>query len=79
MAGFYGNVGSTTKTPFTYDLVYNNRVSMDAACAEDGVFLGRYVLIEYDASTVRGYYKNNKFYRDAAYTELIPGEEHVVY
>lgn len=43
----YGGLGSYPATPFLIDKVYNNRKEMDDACAEDGVFLGRYVMIRY--------------------------------
>ncbi len=45
--GFYGNITNTSKTTFTFDKIYNNRLQMDNSCASDGVFLGRYVLVEY--------------------------------
>lgn len=45
--GFYGNITNTSKTTFTFDKIYNNRLQMDNSCANDGVFLGRYVLVEY--------------------------------
>ncbi|WP_444210519.1 hypothetical protein [Dialister succinatiphilus] len=45
--GFYGNITNTSKTTFAFDRIYNNRLQMDNNCASDGVFLGRYVLVEY--------------------------------
>lgn len=45
---FYGNITNTSRSPFTFDRVYSNRVQMENACATDGVFAGRYVLVEYD-------------------------------
>lgn len=46
--GFYGNITNTSKTTFSFDKIYANRLEMDNACANgDGVFLGRYVLVEY--------------------------------
>lgn len=49
--GFYGNITNTSKTTFSFDKIYTNRRDMDEACAEgDGVFLGRYVLVEYGAT-----------------------------
>ena len=45
---FYGNITNTSRSPFTFDRVYPNRVQMENACATDGVFAGRYVLVEYD-------------------------------
>ena len=49
--GFYGNITNTSKTTFSFDKIYANRRDMDAECAlGDGVFLGRYVLVEYGAT-----------------------------
>lgn len=50
---FYGNITNTSKTTFSFDKIYANRRDMDDACASgDGVFLGRYVLVEYGASAL---------------------------
>lgn len=46
--GFYGNITNTSKTQFTFDKRYPNRVAMDNRASTDGVFVGRYVLVEYD-------------------------------
>ena len=46
--GFYGKVTNSSKTQFSFDRIYANRKEMDALCASDGVFVGRYVLIDYD-------------------------------
>ena len=46
--GFYGNITNTNKTSFNFDTVYPNRALMDSWATTDGVFLGRYVLVEYD-------------------------------
>lgn len=51
--GFYGNITNTSKTTFSFDKIYANRRDMDADCAlGDGVFLGRYVLVEYGATVL---------------------------
>lgn len=55
--GFYGNVTNTSKTTFSFDLVYDTRLAMDKNADTDGVFLGRYVLIDYDDSPIKGYAK----------------------
>ena len=50
---FYGNITNTSKTTFSFDKIYANRRDMDADCAlGDGVFLGRYVLVEYGATVL---------------------------
>ena len=46
--GFYGNITNTSKTTFQFDKIYPNRLSMDANVNNDGIFIGRYVLVEYD-------------------------------
>ena len=46
--GFYGNITNTNKTQFTFDRTYPNRKTMEARLATDKIYLGRYVLIEYD-------------------------------
>ena len=46
--GFYGNITNTSRTSFQFDKTYPSRYSMDRSVASDGVFIGRYVLIEYD-------------------------------
>ena len=46
--GFYGNITNTSKTQFQFDKVYPNRYSMDTSKATDGIYAGRYVLVEYD-------------------------------
>lgn len=46
--GFYGNITNTAKTQFTFDRTYPNRKTMEARLANDEIYLGRYVLVEYD-------------------------------
>ena len=51
--GFYGNITNVNKSTFQFDKTYPNRTDMDASAASDGVFVGRYVLVDYDeGSTV---------------------------
>lgn len=68
--GFYGNIANTSKTTFSFDLVYANKKAMDDAANGDGVFLGRYVLVEYDESPITAYYNpaDQRFYNDAHFT-----------
>ncbi len=47
---FYGNITNTSKTTFSFDRTYSNRYEMDLNANRDGVFVGRYVLVDYDAS-----------------------------
>ena len=48
--GFYGNMSSVTKASFQFDKIYPNRHEMDLNASNDGVFVGRYVLVDYDRS-----------------------------
>lgn len=50
--GFYGNITNTNRTQFTFDRIYANRRSMDDAASSDGVFVGRYVLVDYDSDPI---------------------------
>lgn len=43
----YGNVKKIGSASFQFDRKYSNRVAMDAAAQLDGVYAGRYVLVEY--------------------------------
>lgn len=46
--GFYGNITNTSKTQFQFDKIYANRYDMERQRGIDGIYAGRYVLIEYD-------------------------------
>ncbi len=48
MGSFYGNITNTSRTQFQFDKIYPNRYEMDRSATRDGVYLGRYVLVEYD-------------------------------
>ena len=65
--GFYGNITNAARTQFQFDRIYPNRKAMEAVQTIDGVYIGRYVLIEYGTDVHSDYYKrvwkiNNKFY-----------------
>ena len=45
--GFYGHITNLQKTSMTFDKIYSNRFAMDSAATKDGVYAGRYVLVEY--------------------------------
>ena len=70
--GFYGKVEHTDRLNFVIDKVYPNRKEMDANVNTDEVFIGRYVLIEYEQKGQEVYlqlYKNPEtmdFYFDPA-------------
>ena len=66
--GFYGNIKNTSRTQFSFDKIYPNRVEMDANASLDGIYAGRFVLIEYDSavnvsSYPVGYLKDGILYR----------------
>lgn len=46
--GFYGHITNVQRTSMTFDRIYPNRYTMDSSAAYDGVYAGRYVLIEYE-------------------------------
>lgn len=56
--GFYGNITNTSKTQFQFDKIYSSRYEMDAHTYTDGIYAGRYVLVEYDND-----YQQDDFYR----------------
>lgn len=43
----YGNVKKVASSTFQFDKVYPNRVQMEQECRTDGVYAGRYILVEY--------------------------------
>ena len=46
--GFYGNITNVNKSTFQFDKTYSNAAEMLINAASDGVFVGRYVLVDYD-------------------------------
>ena len=46
--GFYGNITNVNKSTFQFDKTYPNRYTMDMEAKKDGIFVGRYVLVDYD-------------------------------
>ena len=56
MGSFYGNIAHSNKTAIQFDKIYESRYQMDNEVASDGVFVGRYVLVEYDEPGISGYY-----------------------
>lgn len=47
--GFYGHITNIQKTSMTFDRIYSSRTAMDGHVKTDGVYAGRYVLVEYDS------------------------------
>lgn len=50
MGSFYGNITNTSKTQFQFDKIYPNKYEMEKQKSTDGIYAGRYVLIEYDSA-----------------------------
>ena len=46
--GFYGNLTAPLKTKFEFDRIYSSKVVMDARANNDEVFVGRFVLVNYE-------------------------------
>ena len=46
--GFYGNIKNTSRTQFSFDKIYPSRAEMDRQVNLDGIYAGRFVLVEYD-------------------------------
>lgn len=56
--GFYGNISNTSKTTFQFDRTYANKRDMDnGALLGDGVYPGRFVLVDYNQSIQDGFYE----------------------
>ena len=71
--GFYGNITNTSRTQFQFDRIYSNRVEMDTNKFQDGIYAGRYVLIEYDQAAnlqldtfLRVYFNGDKAYTSSS-------------
>ena len=56
--GFYGNITNTSKTQFQFDKIYSSRYDMESQARTDGIYAGRYVLVEYDTDL-----SQDSFYR----------------
>lgn len=75
--GFYGNITSTDKTQFTFDRIYSSRRAMELNLPTDDIYLGRYVLIEYDLSPepdtldtfIQLYWNDGKFYTSPGFEQ----------
>ena len=83
---FYGGVNNSNKTNMVFDMKYPTRYEMDKNVASDGVYAGRYVLVEYslDWTTnvvkpnedeidcyIDAYLKNGVLYKNASGTILL--------
>lgn len=68
--GFYGNITNTARTQFQFDKIYPNRYTMDKNVYSDGIYVGRYILVEYDQdykaidNFIQVYKENDQFFWD---------------
>lgn len=81
--GFYGNITNTSRTQFQFDKIYPSRAEMDAGTYTDGIYAGRYVLVEYDSnvhqsSFYRVWIKDDQMYSSSNFedkTKIYVGSE----
>lgn len=45
---FYGKINSNAKSSFSFDKVYPTRQMADLYAQQDGIFVGRFILVDYD-------------------------------
>lgn len=73
MSAFYGNIKNNSRASFIFDRTYPNRKAMEDNMAQDKIFNGRYILVEYGEKRFTQYLNvNNKFYHTG--TETTPIE-----
>ena len=80
--GFYGNITNTSRTSFSFDKTYSNRYDMDTSCGSDGIYAGRYVLVEYDApqsedTYPKYYYYDGKMYGAVNIIDTLDGNKFI--
>ena len=68
--GFYGNIKNTSRTQFSFDRIYANRVEMDNMASLDGIYAGRFVLIEYDTAATPSFYPAGYLKDGIVYTAI---------
>jgi hypothetical protein len=79
MASFYGNISNTARTSFQFDRTYANRVEMENAKSTDGVYAGRYVLVEYDTSISSDVDKGTLDHFQRIFPQAVSGKDKVYY
>lgn len=62
--GFYGNITNTSRTTFAFDKIYSSRFAMDTAAKTDGIYAGRYVLVNYENETSADSFTNTCYCYD---------------
>ena len=56
---FYGRINRADRVSFVTDKIYPNRMTMDRDSATDGIYIGRYVLVEYSQGEGQDIYDIN--------------------
>lgn len=79
MASFYGNITTATRSAFVFDRIYNTRYEMDSAANSDGVYLGRFVMVNYGNPPICGYYYSGNFFADGNNTVFMPPQDGRLY
>lgn len=75
--GFYGNITNTSRTQFQFDKTYPSRFKMTELCPKDGIYIGRYVLVDYDAdpnNVIKDGYRKGKLadFKDGSFLYQSP-------
>lgn len=69
--GFYGNITNTARTQFSFDKIYSNKYEMVNSATTDGIYVGRYVLVEYDLDMGADAYPSTLYkYGDKVYSSI---------
>jgi hypothetical protein len=70
--GFYGNITNTSRTQFSFDKIYPNKYELFKKAKTDGIYVGRYVLVEYDLDTGADTFLSTLYKQgDNMYTNLL--------
>lgn len=75
--GFYGNITNTSRTQFQFDKIYPNRAMMNLQASSDGVYIGRFVLVEYGEGET--YQKNYEIDKSNPGTDIGRGYDSTVW
>ena len=69
---FYGNIKNTARTQFYFDRIYGSRSEMESACKNgDGIFAGRFVLVEYEQGISNDTFPRYYYYGGQMYSEMV--------
>lgn len=76
--GFYGNLSYNQNSTFVFDKIYPNKKELMAGANDDGVYVGRFVLVEYDEDFyvyAKGYKIGTKFSFEIVQSDTSTGEK----